>query len=310
MTSPRVSVVIATYGHAELVLEAVQSVFAQTFGDHETIVVNDGSPDDTAARLQPLVDAGRIRYVEQRNQGPAAARNAGLALARGDYVAVLDDDDVWPSDRLEWQVGLLEAEPDAIVVYGQAQVVGGGGADEIVPPRDGADGDVFDAFVRNVWIRTPGQTLIRRAALDAVGGFDPDLWGVDDWDLWLRLARRGRFLYRPRVAVRHRRHDDNASRDFRRMYRNGMKVVRKHFGGALEPVSRGQRARARAFVRAFCVGDGLHEVRRRRDAGDHAGAMRAWFDLLRVDPTRVTHWRLSAGIAKHFGLALLRGRRS
>ncbi len=80
---PVVSVVIPTYKHAEYVLATLESVFAQTFTSYEVIVVNDGSPDNTAAKLQPLVDAGRIRYFEQPNAGQSAARNRGLAEARG-----------------------------------------------------------------------------------------------------------------------------------------------------------------------------------------------------------------------------------
>jgi GT2 family glycosyltransferase len=78
------------------------------------------------------------------------------------------------------------------------------------------------------WIQSPGQALIRRSALDAIGGFDAGIWGTDDWDLWLRLARRGEFCYCPRISLRYRLHEANASRNFVRMYRNGLQVVAKH----------------------------------------------------------------------------------
>src|SRR5690606_4258640 len=89
----------------------------QTFTDHEIIVINDGSPDDTAAVLAPYRD--RIRYVEQANAGQAAARNRGIGMARGRYVALLDDDDAWPADKLKWQVAALDAEPEAVLAYGE-----------------------------------------------------------------------------------------------------------------------------------------------------------------------------------------------
>src|SRR5690606_32958391 len=109
MSAPAVSVVIPCYNHRDTVAAAVESALAQTFADREIIVINDGSPDDTADVLAPYRD--RIRYIEQVNAGQAAARNRGIELARGRYIALLDDDDIWPADKLEWQVAALDAEP-------------------------------------------------------------------------------------------------------------------------------------------------------------------------------------------------------
>src|SRR5689334_17923461 len=108
-----VSVVIPTYNHSRYVLDAVESVFAQTFTDYELIVVNDGSPDDTSDVLRPLVDAQKIQYIEQPNRGGAAARNAGLGRARGEFIVILDDDDLLPADKLESQVAEMKLSPKA-----------------------------------------------------------------------------------------------------------------------------------------------------------------------------------------------------
>ncbi|MBA2437335.1 MAG: glycosyltransferase family 2 protein, partial [Acidimicrobiia bacterium] len=113
-----ISVVVPTYNHRDFVLQALESAFAQTFTDIEVIVVNDGSGDDTEALLRPLVQAGRIAYLEQENQGQAAARNRGWQAARGKYVAFLDDDDLWPPGKLEWQARVLEEQPQTVLVYG------------------------------------------------------------------------------------------------------------------------------------------------------------------------------------------------
>src|SRR4051812_10173624 len=102
--SPTVSVVIPTYGHCRYVLETIESALGQTFSSNEIIVVNDGSPDDTVVVLQPYTQTGRIRYFEQPNAGQASARNRGLAEATGEFVAFLDDDDIWPADKLAWQI--------------------------------------------------------------------------------------------------------------------------------------------------------------------------------------------------------------
>lgn len=120
---PRVSVIIPTYRHAAYVGETIASVLAQTFRDFELIIVNDGSPDNTADVLRPLIRSNAcIRYVEQSNGGQASARNHGLRLAQGEFLAYLDDDDLWPPDKLAWQVPLLECHPEAAFVYGAHNV--------------------------------------------------------------------------------------------------------------------------------------------------------------------------------------------
>jgi glycosyltransferase involved in cell wall biosynthesis len=113
---PKVSVVIPTYGHRNYILDALTSVFEQSYTDREVIVVNDGSPRDTGSLLAPLVGTGRIRDIEQPNRGLAAARNPGLEAARGEYIALLDDDDIWPTDKLQWQVAELDAHREAVAV--------------------------------------------------------------------------------------------------------------------------------------------------------------------------------------------------
>src|SRR5690606_15916458 len=117
----RVSVVVPTYRHAGLVLETLDSVFAQSHEDVELIVVNDGSPDDTHEVLQPLVQAGRIRYVQQENSGQGAARNRGLAMATGEFVAFLDDDDLWYPHTLTTLVAALNERADAVMAFGDVE---------------------------------------------------------------------------------------------------------------------------------------------------------------------------------------------
>ena len=228
--SAAVSVIVPTYGHRDFVLAALDSVFAQTWRDMEVIVVNDGSPDDTAAVLRPLVEAGRIRYLEQPNQGQGAARNRGLAEATGEFVAYLDDDDLWPPDKLQWQIEMLRRHPSAVLTYGGfARLMPNG---RLIPDDKTGfpSGDVYRTFRLRNWIHSPGQTLIRRAALNAAGGFDPAIWGADDWDLYVRLARLGSFQYAPRIALHYRIHAANASRRAVFHALNDLKVLRKHGG--------------------------------------------------------------------------------
>lgn len=238
---PVVSVVIPTYGHEAFVQATLESVWAQTFTDYEIIVINDGSPDGTDALLKPFAAAGRIRYVRQPNGGQASARNQGITQARGEFIALLDDDDLWLPDKLSWQVEALRSHPESAVVYGRATPIDDTGNETVPLGEDGVplvlpwetpSGWVYEAFIQQNWILSPGKCLIRRTALDAVADpapFDPDpeLRGCDDWDLWCRIAERHPFLFVDRVALRYRFHAANASRDILQMHRGTLRMCQK-----------------------------------------------------------------------------------
>ena len=227
---PRLTVIIPTFNHSDFIVETLESVFAQTFQDFEVIVVNDGSPDDTEALLRPYIEGQRIRYLCQENQGVAAARNAGLALAMGEWIAFLDDDDLWPTDKLEWQVACLESS-NALMVGGLCSLFGDSKDRKMLRTSD--DFKMFttpDLFKSNPF-GSPGQTLIRKSALDQIGGFDPSIWGVDDMDLWIRLSKIGEIRRHQKLALFYRVHDANASLHILRMAKNMEAVIRKNVAG-------------------------------------------------------------------------------
>jgi len=224
---PTVSVVIATYNHRDFVVDALSSVFEQTFRDYEIIVVNDGSQDDTANLLRPFAESGAISYCEQTNAGPAAARNRGLAAAKGEFIAYLDDDDRWPQDKLEWQVLALLSNPEISVIAGGYSIIDEDGNENEGPlSREGAV--TFESlFDRNPFC-SPGQTLIRAERLRAIGGFDTSIWGSDDFDAWFRLLRTGGITYINRIALRYRLHPLNSSNDVTRIAHQALEVIRRH----------------------------------------------------------------------------------
>jgi glycosyltransferase involved in cell wall biosynthesis len=227
---PKVSVIIPVYGHAEYVLDSLDSVFAQSYTDFEVIVINDGSPDATESILEPYISSGKIKYVCQENKGVSTARNHGLALASGDYVAFLDDDDMWPASKLEVQANQME-NCDAVVVGGSSH----GFIDIDTHNADRASFDphkfellnTINFFLGNPFT-SPGQVIIRKSALDVVGGFDEAIWGVDDLDLWIRLSRIGEIRQYEYMALYYRVHDANASLDLEKMARNTELVIRKN----------------------------------------------------------------------------------
>lgn len=223
--TPIVSIIIPTYKHRDYVLKTLESVFTQTFTDFEVIVVNDGSPDDTAALLQPLAQAGRIKYIEQANQGQAAARNRGLAEAKGEFIAFLDDDDSWPPEKLEWQVEVLRENPDVGLVAGQAELVDEGGTPVEIRQLPTKPITFKSLFSGNPF-HSPGQTLVRASLLRQVGGLNEQLWGLDDYDLWFKLSKCSKVSIRHQIALHYRIHSSNASNDYERMFSNCMEVIK------------------------------------------------------------------------------------
>ena len=263
------SVVVPTYGHRDFVLATLESVFAQTFIDREVVVINDGSPDDTAELLQPLAESGRIRYVEQPNAGQAAARNRGLELARGEFVAFLDDDDLLPADKLERQVSALRALPDVALVGGWATLIDAEG--RVVGEHGAPEGEFTTRdLARGCPFYSPGQTLVRRSALEAVGGFDESLWGADDYDVYVRLSAMGPLRIERRVALLYRVHGSNASHRRDRMFANVHATIRKHFLAGPADVRRD----AYRWLYSYAGGDLARRLRGELKSLDAAGAWR------------------------------------
>ena len=236
-----ISVIIPTFKRADLILETLGSVFAQSYKPSEIIVVNDGSPDCTEAVLAPLVLAKRITYVRQANQGQSAARNKGISIATGDYIALLDDDDLWPPDTLESQIRLMERHPETVLCYGDvfwfkdsSALPEGLDASKCPlsswPPLVGM---VEKRFLRRNWITSPGQTLIKRSVLEKVGGFDRNVIACEDYELYIRLARQGPFAFTGRTCLFYRRQGGSQSSDVELMYQNYNLVRAKHLGGTM-----------------------------------------------------------------------------
>lgn len=227
---PRISVIIPAYQHADCIVETVESVLAQTFRDFEVIIINDGCTDRTEELLQPYIVKQLVRYFKQENRGISATRNRGLSLATGEFVAFLDDDDLWPVDKLEWQHECL-SNSDAVVIGGLTRVFGkSSGRKPVVEAPGYAVLSTVVLFGGNPF-GSPGQTLIRKSALTSIGGFDPEIWGADDHDMWIRLSRIGEVRRYDRIALLYRVHDANASLDFARMFENAEKVIRKNLVG-------------------------------------------------------------------------------
>ena len=225
-----VSLVIATFNHARFLPVAIDSALAQTLGGVEVIVVDDGSTDDTPAVLSRY--ARRVRVIRQANRGLAAARNAGLAVARGTYVSFLDADDVAMPTKVAEQAALLEASPTVGWTYCDVLIETVATGHEMrASERFGyggrtVDGWLFAELIHGNFIPAIAP-LIRRGALDSAGGFDDRLTALEDWDLWLRLSLVAEARYSPAVLVRYRVHPGGMSEDRSRMDENRFRVLDK-----------------------------------------------------------------------------------
>lgn len=201
--APTVSVVLPTRNRARLLDRAISSVLRQSVGDLELIVVDDGSTDDTASVLAACqARDSRVRAIrpDPAGRGASAARNAGIAAARGEFVAFLDDDAEWAPRKLERQLEAIR-EGGAGVVYCRFARVAADGRARPIGSGAAARGDPWRALLARAFIDT-STLLVRSTALRAVGGFDEDLPRLQDWDLALRLARVCRFAYVPEVLAR------------------------------------------------------------------------------------------------------------
>ena len=189
-----------------MVTEAVDSVLGQSYRDFELVVIDDGSSDDTVQRLTAY--GNRIRLHHQENRGASAARNAGIGLARGTYIAFLDSDDLWLEDKLQAQMDLLTRDPQVKVCY----------TDEIwirrgvrVNPKNKHrkySGWILEKMLP-LCIVSPSSVLIAREVLDRAGLFDESLPACEDYDLWLRIGIHYPFhlIDRPLIVKRGGRSD-------------------------------------------------------------------------------------------------------
>jgi hypothetical protein len=187
----------------------IESVLAQTFKDYEFIIVDDGSTDETGQLLQPFRD--RLIYIYQQNKKYSGARNTGIRVAKGEYIAFLDSDDVWCPEKLERQVTLMEQHPGVTLCHCQAAYIDPQGnpiqfwGKSLVGP-DAPNVVIADRTRDLFWgtLATTSTVMVRHSTLDAVGLFDETHIHGEDWQLWVRLANQGLFAYIPKPLVRYR----------------------------------------------------------------------------------------------------------
>jgi len=279
---PRVSVVIPLFNAERFIRETLDSVFCQTYRDFEVIVVDDGSTDRSPTMVQTY---GRdIRYVRQENLDVAAARNTGIRVSQGEFIAFLDQDDVWAPQKLERQVSVFEEMPDSHVVF--CDMVRWYGGENTRHEkwrhrynRRAVRGDMAKALLLRCSFQ-PSTVMVARACFEKGGYFDESLRVSSDWDMWLRLACLNyRFRYIEEVLCFYRDHGGNTFRSSEKMEKDRFRVLKK----ATERMPLSSSLKKKAYAKAHSE-SGLqfyHE-------GSYGRAYRHFREAFALDPISLT----------------------
>lgn len=208
---PLVSVIIPAFNAARFITETLESVLSQTYRDIEVLVVDDGSQDHTAERVESFARKDpRVLLIKQANQGVAAARNLAIEQSRGEYIAPIDADDLWYPQKLEKQVQLiLESKSSVGLVYTWSACINEQGLLTGRALYSNKVGDVYLDLLAGNFISNSSSPLIRRVCFEEIGGYnfqmkEQDAQGCEDWDIYLRVAERYQFQVVPEFLVGYR----------------------------------------------------------------------------------------------------------
>lgn len=227
---PTISVVIPAYNAERTILETIKTVQQQTFSDWEIIVINDGSIDKTTELLQGVVDE-RLKIFSYGNGGVSVARNRGIAHASGEFIALLDADDLWTPDKLELQLAALQQHPEAGVAYSWTYDMSETG-ELLKPITPSFQGNIHANLLLCNFISNGSNPLIRKQAIESIGEFCPQFSSTADWDYWLRLAAGWAFVVVPQHQILYRRSSSSMSSKLNTMKQETLVVLEKAFGCA------------------------------------------------------------------------------
>ena len=227
-THPQVSIIIPAYNSMSFLPQTLESVLHQTYTNFEVIVVNDGSQDEIEDWISTVTDP-RLKYIAQRNQGPAAARNTGIANAHGTYIAFLDADDLWHPQKLEKQAAVLERNPEVGLVYSWVGSVDEAGNIKDKIRKSYAEGNVWQKIIEHNIIECGSNPMVRRACFEKLGVFEPQTEYAQDWQMWLKIASIYQFKVIQEPLIYYRAHGENRSKKWWLMESSYQRIIEKLF---------------------------------------------------------------------------------
>ena len=226
---PVVSIIMPAYNVEPYVGDSIRSALAQTYGDFELIVVDDGSKDGTAEIVKGLAQQdGRIHLVQQANRGLAGARNSALRASRGEFFALLDSDDLWEPEFLAEQLAVMDTRPDVDIVTGNGWYLGGLRHGQLARPYPDTRPDpVLASIIGDEW-SVFIMSVVRRRVYTTIGPFDEAMRSNEDYDFWLRAALADcHFVRNDRPLGHYRVRTDSLSASNVRMLRGILQVYAK-----------------------------------------------------------------------------------
>lgn len=200
---PLISVIIPAYNAERTILETIKSVQNQTWSDFELIVINDGSTDRTLELVNSIQDK-RLKVFSFQNGGVCVARNYGISYATGEFISFIDADDLWTLDKLEVQLDALKQHPEADVAYSWTYFFYEHTEEKIPGHPAFFAGNVYKGLLKENFIASGSNILVRREAINKVGNFDSTFPHCADWDFYLRLAAQSKFVLVPKHQIFYR----------------------------------------------------------------------------------------------------------
>ena len=225
-TSNLVSVVIASYNMGHYLPRAVQSVLSQSYANVEVQIVDDGSTDDTPAMVRQFEGDVRVRVERQPNCGQARARNRGIELSGGRFVAFLDADDEWLPHKLSRQMPLFDGRPELGVVYSDFERMDADGRPLPKEPTAMHRGRVSEQLLIENFVSFQ-TAVVRRECFERHGAFDESVRMGDDYELWLRLSAHYEFDFVAEPTVRYRIWSGQMSKNYRKRYESGISTMER-----------------------------------------------------------------------------------
>lgn len=236
-TEPLVSILMPTYNRASYLNEAIDSVLDQTYRNFELLVVDDGSTDNTREVVDSYLSDSRVRYLYKENGGQSSGRNFGFSHSRGEYICFLDSDNKWLPKKLDICISAALENPDFDIIYGENIAIDSDGNELHKIRMRRHSGCITAELLKDNFVTINTATL-KRGCYDTMGGLDENFLRAPDYEFWLRLSTKYRFLHIPEYMAQYRIMEDQISSDKEGRFKANKEILEHFFYQYPNAVSR------------------------------------------------------------------------